>query len=95
MLGEEIPRHGVGILAWCVVTNRVHFVAEPGREASLAEAFGAVHRCYSRMMNFSAGGRCYLFRGRAGSCLLHESHLMAAARYGEPNPVRAGLLTVP
>jgi putative transposase len=49
MLGEEITRHGVSILVWCLMTNHVHFVAVPQREASLAAAFGAAHRRYTRM----------------------------------------------
>jgi putative transposase len=47
------------------------------------------------MKNFAAGVRGYLFQGRFASCVLDESHLMAAARYVELNPVRAGLVTLP
>jgi putative transposase len=47
------------------------------------------------MKNFAAGVRGYLFQGGFGSCVLDESCLMAAARYVELNPVRAGLVTVP
>ncbi len=95
MLGEEIAWHGVAILAWCLMTNHVHFVAVPHRETSLAGAFGAAHRRYTRMKNFAVGVRGYLFQGRFGSCVLDESHLMAAARYVELNPVRVGLVTLP
>ena len=95
MLGEEIARHGVSILTWCLMTNHVHFVAVPHRETSLARAFGAAHRRYTRMKNFALGVRGYLFQGRFGSCVLDENHLLAAARYVELNPVRAGLVTVP
>jgi len=31
MLGEEIARHGVPVLVWCLMTNHVHFVAVPHR----------------------------------------------------------------
>jgi putative transposase len=95
MLGEETARHEVSILVWCLMTNHVHFVAVPHTEASLAGAFGAAHRRYTRMKNFAAGVRGYLFQGRFSSCVLDESHLAAAARYVEMNPVRAGLVTVP
>jgi putative transposase len=47
------------------------------------------------MKNFALGVRGYLFQGRFASCVLDENHLMAAARYVELNPVRAGLVTVP
>jgi len=47
------------------------------------------------MKNFAAGVRGYLFQGRFNSCVLDESHLLAAARYVEQNPVRAGMTKVP
>jgi hypothetical protein len=34
------------------------------------------------MKNFADGVRGYLFQGRFGSCVLDETHLLAAARYG-------------
>jgi len=95
MLGEEIARHCVSILAWCLMTNHVHFVAVPQKKASLARAFGSAHRRYTRMKNFAVGVRGYLFQGRFDSCVLDENHLIAAARYVEMNPVRAGLVTDP
>jgi putative transposase len=36
-----------------------------------------------------------LFQGRFGSCVLDERHLVAAARYEERNPVKAGIVSHP
>ena len=47
------------------------------------------------MRNFSEGVRGYLFQGRFGSCVLDERHLVAAARYVERNPVKAGIVSDP
>lgn len=47
------------------------------------------------MKNFAEGVRGYLFQGRFFSCVLDESHLLAAARYIELSPVRAGLVAQP
>ena len=47
------------------------------------------------MKNFAAGVRGYLFQGRFSSCVPDEGHLVAAARYVEQNPVRAGMANVP
>ncbi len=44
------------------------------------------------MKNFADGVRGYLFQGRFGSCVLDETHLLAAARYVELNPVHAGMI---
>jgi putative transposase len=74
------------------MTNHVHFVAVPHDEKSLAKAFGEAHRRYTRMKNIAENVRGYLFQGRFCSCVLDENHLMAAVRYIELNPVRAGMV---
>ena len=78
---EQTQRFGVEILAWCLVTNHVHFVAIPKKPDSLARAFGEAHHRYTRMRNLAEGVRGYLFQGRFGSCVLNERHLLAAVRY--------------
>jgi putative transposase len=96
MLGEEIA-------PWCGHSRVVSHDQScplcchtaPRDLASLAGAFGAAHRRYTRVKNFAAGVRGYLFQGRFASCVFDENHLMAAARYVELNPVRAGLVTLP
>jgi len=89
---EETQRCEIDILAWCLMTNHVHFVVVPHNESSLAKGFGEAHKRYTRMKNFSEGVRGYLFQGRFGSCVLDESHLLAAVRYVERNPVAAGIV---
>ena len=91
-LSIESDRFGVNILAWCLMTNHVHCIAVPQSETALARAFGEAHRRYTRMKNFEEGVRGYLFQGRFSSVVLDERHLIAAARYVEMNPVRAGMV---
>ena len=91
-IAEECKRHEVDVLAWCLMTNHVHFVAMPKAEQSLARAFGEAHRRYTRMKNFAEGVRGYLFQGRFSSSVLDQHHLLAAVRYVELNPVRAGMI---
>jgi putative transposase len=88
---EETLRCEIDILAWCLMTNHVHFVAVPHNESSFARGFGEAHKRYTRMKNFNEGVRGYLFQGRFGSCALDERHLLAAVRYVENNPVAAGI----
>lgn len=90
-VAEECKRHGVEVLAWCLMTNHVHFIAVPKTATSLARAFGEAHRRYTRMKNFAEGVRGYLFQGRFSSSVLDQTHLFAAVRYAEQNPVRAGM----
>jgi putative transposase len=96
---EFIKKHtsqcGVEVLAWCLMTNHVHFLAVPEEEFSLAKAFGEAHRLYTRMKNYRMDARGYLFQGRFNSCVLDERHLIAAARYIEQNPVRAKMVKNP
>jgi putative transposase len=88
---EEAKRSEMDILAWCLMTNHVHFIAVPHAENALARGFGEAHKRYTRMKNFRENARGYLFQGRFGSCVLDELHLLAAVRYVENNPVAAGL----
>lgn len=90
-IAEECKRHGVDVLAWCLMTNHVHFIAVPKAVQSLARAFGEAHRRYTRMKNFAEGVRGYLFQGRFSSSVLDQNHLLAAVCYVELNPVRAGM----
>ncbi|MBN1365934.1 MAG: transposase [Syntrophaceae bacterium] len=89
---EESERHNLEILAWCLMTNHVHFVAIPHTEESLSRGFGEAHKRYTRMKNFKDHVRGYLFQGRFGSCVLDERHLLAALSYVENNPVAAGMV---
>jgi len=90
LMAEQCRRFRVEVLAWCLMSNHVHLVMVPSRAAALAAAVGEAHKRYTRMKNFASGARGYLFQGRFGSCVLDERHLLAAARYAELNPVRAG-----
>jgi putative transposase len=94
-LSEEAARFGVDILAWCLMSNHVHFIAIPDNETSLARGVGEGHRRYTRMKNFTQGVRGYLFQGRFGSCVLDEQHFVAATRYVLMNPVCAGIVKTP
>ncbi|MFZ3116458.1 MAG: transposase [Syntrophales bacterium] len=91
---EETDRFEVEILSWCLMSNHVHFIAIPQHESSLAKGFGEAHKRYTRMKNFSDCARGYLFQGRFSSCVLDERHLVAAVRYVEFNPVRAGIARI-
>lgn len=85
-------RHGVTVLAYCLMSNHVHLVAVPETESGLARAIGEAHRRYTRTINFRQGWRGYLFQGRFASCPMDERYLLAAVRYVELNPVRAQMV---
>jgi putative transposase len=73
------------------MSNHVHFIAMPDREDSLAKTFNQAHMRYSQYRNKKCEQRGPLWQGRFHSCVLDERHLLAATRYVERNPVRAGV----
>jgi len=91
LMAEQAARHGLQVLSYCLMTNHVHLVVVPSSREALAGGIGEAHKRYTRYVNFRQGVRGYLFQGRFYSCALDEPHLVAAVRYVERNPVRAGL----
>ena len=95
LMSEWCSKHGVDIWAYCLMPNHVHLIAVPQSIQGLARAVGEAHRRYTRLVNFRQGWRGHLRQGRFASYVLDETHLIAAARYVELNPVRARLVRVP
>ena len=95
LMGEWCGRRGVEVWAYCLMPNHVHLVAVPESEDALRRAIGEAHRRYTRRVNFREGWRGHLWQGRFSSFPMDETYLLAAARYIELNPVRAGLCEKP
>ena len=95
LIAQETARFGVEILAWCLMSDHVHFVAIPEEEHSLARAFGEGHRRFTRRRNALKGMSGLLFKGRFASSVLDEAHLRAAVRHVELHPVRSQLVERP
>jgi putative transposase len=85
----------VEVWAYCLMPNHVHLVTVPGNEHGLARAIGEAHRRYTVRVNQRENWRGYLWQGRFSSYPLDEQYLLAAVRYVEMNPVRAGLAERP
>ena len=95
LLSEWCKRCSVEIWAYCLMSNHVHLIAVPQDADGLRQAIGQTHRRYTRYINFQKGWRGYLWQGRFGSYLMDQSHLLAAARYIEMNPVAAKVVSRP
>ena len=91
LMADWCGERGVEIWAYCLMPNHVHLIAVPASEDSLGRAIGEAHRRYTRRINFREKWRGYLWQGRFASFVMDEPYLLAAARYVELNPVRAGL----
>lgn len=91
LLAESCAAAGVAVWAYCLMPNHVHLILVPRDPDGLRAALGEAHRRYTRHVNFREGWRGYLWQGRFASFPMDEPYLLAAARYVELNPVRAGL----
>ena len=92
LLREQAQRYGLEVWAYCLMTNHVHLIVVPRRTGALTRAIGETHRRYTRHIHFREGWRGYLWQGRFGSIALEDTHLVAATRYVERNPVTAQLV---
>lgn len=92
LMAEWCRKEGTEIWCYCLVPNHIHVIAVPQTAASLRRAIGEAHRRYTRRINFRERWRGYLWQGRFASFVMDEPYLLAAARYVELNPVRAGLV---
>ncbi len=95
LMAQWCDRARVQIWSYCLMPNHVHLIAMPESEDSLHKAIGEAHRRYTRYINFQKGWKGHLWQGRFASYPMDEDHLLAAARYIELNPVRAGLVKKP
>jgi len=72
--------------------DHVHLIVVPASADGLRRGIGETHRRYSRRVNFREGWRGHLWHGRFASFVMDEPYLLAAGRYVERNPVKAGLV---
>jgi putative transposase len=92
LMADWCREEGVEVWAYCLMPNHVHLIAVPKSEEGLRRAIGEAHRRYTRRINFRQKWRGYLWQGRFASFIMDEHYLLAAARYVELNPARAGLV---
>ena len=81
----------VRIWSYCLMPNHVHMIAVPKDTNGLARLFGTAHHRYAKRVNAMHDWRGHLWQERFYSVVMDESHTLAAMRYIEQNPVRAGL----
>jgi putative transposase len=92
LIRESQEDAGVRVLAYCLMTNHVHFVVIPEREDSLALLFGRANGRYAQAVYIRKGRSGHLWQARYHSCVMSEAHLWIGLRYVEENPCRAGLV---
>ncbi|MGZ6124824.1 MAG: transposase [Myxococcales bacterium] len=91
IMSEWCRKCGVEVWAYCLMPNHAHLVAVPRTSDALRRAIGEAHRRYTAEVNRREGWSGYLWQGRFASFPMDDRYTLAAARYVELNPVRAGL----
>jgi putative transposase len=92
-MAHYCARFGVEVLAYCLMTNHVHFVAVPERENALEAVFRPLHTRHAQRINRARGWTGHLWQGRFFSSALDERYMWTAIRYVERNPVRARMVS--
>lgn len=95
-LAEAAAQHGCTIYAYVLMTNHVHLLAAPQREASLPRTMQSLGRRYVRYVNDAYRRTGTLWEGRYRAAPIDsEAYFLACCRYIELNPVRAGMVAHP
>jgi putative transposase len=91
-LHENAEYHLLHIFAYSLMPNHFHLVCTPEEDYSIARTMHNVLGSYGNYFNakYHCCGR--LWQGRFHSCVMDDSHFLAALLYVEGNPVRAGLV---
>ena len=95
LLRRSADRHGLAVLAYCLMPNHVHLIVEPSHPWAMSKALGAAHRQFAEIVHRREGWSGHLWQARFYSCPLDALHLLRAIRYVLLNPVRAGLVDEP
>jgi putative transposase len=91
-LAEYATECSVGVWAYCLMSNHVHIIAVPGRETSFCDMMRTLQMRHSQAVNAFQGTTGHVWQGRYYCCTLDADHAVAAVRYVEQNPVRAGMV---
>ena len=79
-MNEYSTEHNLDIIAYCLMTNHVHFIAIPPKEETLSKVFNTVHMRYAHYLNRQRKVKGHLWQGRFYSCALDDAHLYRAIR---------------
>ena len=94
-LRHYAQRENVRVWAYCLMPNHVHLIAVPEQADGLTRLFRTFHGHYAQFLNDRLNTTGHVWEQRYYSMVLDEDHLLAAVRYVERNPVRAGLVAEP
>jgi len=95
LVKDNLADAGVRVLAYCLMTNHVHWLVIPGRADSLAVLFQRAHGRYAQYWNARVHRSGHLWQNRYFSCAVQSEREAQVLRYIESNPCRAALAASP
>jgi putative transposase len=95
LLHHAGERTHIRLLAYCLMPNHFHLAVWPRRDGDLSDFMMWLLTAHVRRYHQHYHSSGHVWQGRFYSCPLDASHLWAALRYTELNPVRAGIVTEP
>lgn len=89
--------YGVKVYAFCLMSNHVHLILQPGENAAgLGQLMKRLAGRQTRLFNRQEGRSGTLWESRYKSSPIEtDAYLLACCRYVELNPVRAGMVANP
>jgi len=91
-----MPRYGVKLHAYCLMTNHIHLLMTPKLETSISDTLRVVGSSYAQYINKTYRRTGTLWEGRhKASAVESESYLLRCYRYIELNPVNANMVESP
>lgn len=96
-LKEWKARLGIQVYAWCLMTNHIHLVLQPGENArAISELMKRLAGRQAAFVNKQERRSGSLWEGRyKASPIQRDAYLLACCRYVEMNPVRASMVDGP
>ena len=90
-------RYGVKVYGFCLMTNHVHLILQPGVDGgALGDLMKRLSGRQTRLVNRQEYRSGTLWEGRYRSSPIEtDAYLLACCRYVELNPVRAGIIGDP
>ncbi len=92
LLRQYSELYSLSLLGYCLMSNHVHLIVVPHTDNAMAQTFKHAHGRYASYCNARHSSSGHVWQGRFYSCPLDDSHLWAALRYVELNPVRARMI---
>ena len=91
LAGRCFSEAGIGVVAWCLMDNHVHFLLHDGR-FELSRAMQRLSSRYAVRFNRATGHFGHVFQARFGSrAVRDDAQLLATLRYIHENPEKAGM----